>query len=205
MKSKEIFIIGNGGHARSVADVILYNNPETTLTFLDHNAQKNEMLFGFPSSKEIIAPKNHACFVAIGNNEKRKYFFEQLDVSQRYSVISSLAYVSTYAQIQPGCFVGNFAHIGPEARIGENSIINTAAIIEHETKIGKHSHICPNAALAGKVTIGDLVFIGCGATIINNITVCYQVIVGAGATVIQNITEPGTYVGTPAKRLHNAN
>jgi sugar O-acyltransferase (sialic acid O-acetyltransferase NeuD family) len=199
--SEKIFIIGNGGHARSIADVILHNAPSTKLVFIDQNSQQNETLFDFPCYKKTIGSFNNKCIVAIGDNGKRKIFFEMLQAKQQYSVISSLAYISKYAQIKNGCFVGNFSHIGPEAVIGENSIINTAAIIEHETKIGSHSHVAPNVIVAGRVTIGDLVFVGCGATIINNVTICSQVVIGAGATVINNIAEPGTYVGCPAKKV----
>ena len=41
-------IIGCGGHARSIADVILDNDQYADIVFLDKNAKNNEKLFGFP-------------------------------------------------------------------------------------------------------------------------------------------------------------
>ncbi len=74
-------------------------------------------------------------------------------------------------------------------------------VIEHDCLIGKHSHISVNAVIAGKSQIGDFVMIGANATVIDGIKICSHVTVGAGAVVVEDITEPGTYVGVPAKNL----
>jgi len=42
-----IIIFGCGGHSRSVTDVILLNDPETLLVYVDDNARENETLYGF--------------------------------------------------------------------------------------------------------------------------------------------------------------
>ena len=44
----KICIIGCGGHARSVADVILNNDPSVQLIFADGNAHNGETIFGYP-------------------------------------------------------------------------------------------------------------------------------------------------------------
>ena len=54
---------------------------------------------------------------------------------------------------------------------------------------------------AGRCHIGRLVMIGAGATVIDRIRICDNVVIGAGTTVVRDIIEPGTYVGTPARRL----
>jgi acetyltransferase-like isoleucine patch superfamily enzyme len=35
------------------------------------------------------------------------------------------------------------------------------------------------------------------------VSVCDRVVIAAGAVVTKNITEPGIYVGNPAKKLRN--
>ena len=48
--------------------------------------------------------------------------------------------------------------------------------------------------------IGNRVSIGTNATILP-VTICHQVVIGAGAVVTKDITEPGIYVGNPARLL----
>ncbi len=49
--------------------------------------------------------------------------------------------------------------------------------------------------------LGDNVVIGTGSTVIGPVTICDNVIVGAMSLVNKDITEPGTYVGIPAKKI----
>lgn len=195
-----IVLFGCGGHSRSVADIILLNDPGARLLFVDENARENERILGFDLLREPPAG-NFPFFLAIGDNGKRKRKYEEADRDHLISVIARTAHLGRGATVQPGCFLANFCHVGPEAVIGADTIINTAAIVEHEVKIGSHCHIGPNAAISGRCVIGDLTFVGVGATIKDYVKVCAGVMIGAGATVVADITEPGTYVGTPARRI----
>jgi UDP-N-acetylbacillosamine N-acetyltransferase len=200
MIRSEIVIFGAGGHGRSAADVILSNTPSSKLVFVDECARPDEKIFGFEVVKCYIV-KNERCFIAIGDNEKRETKYNELSDFHIISIISSRAYVSSRAKIGCGCFVGNYCHIGPEAVIGENSIINTTSIIEHEVKVGSHCHVAPRSTISGRTLIGDHVFIGTGAVVIDKINICSRVRVGAGAVIVDHITEPGTYIGIPAKKI----
>ncbi len=198
----DLLIFGCGGHARSVADVYLSNNPTHTLLFIDENAKPNETLFGFQilnrlDNDFLIGKK----FLALGNNQKRKNLFNGILKNKLESIISSKSYYSSSSKFGDGIFIGDFCHIGPMVVIGDNTIINTGAIIEHEVIIGSHCHIAPNTTISGRSIIGNEVFIGVGATVIDNISICDNVIVGAGAVVVTNITKSGTYVGIPAKLI----
>ena len=55
--------------------------------------------------------------------------------------------------------------------------------------------------ISGNIILGSRVLIGTGAQILQGLTICDDTIVGAGAVVTKNITEPGTYVGIPARRI----
>jgi len=89
--------------------------------------------------------------------------------------------------------------INPEARIGKGCIVNTSSSIDHDCGIGDYVHIAVGAHICGTVQIGNNTWIGAGATISNNIDVCSDCLIGAGAVVVKNITEPGTYIGVPAR------
>lgn len=199
-KGKRLLIYGCGGHSRSVADIVLLNDPAALLLFVDENAREGEQIYGFDLLK--AAPTDGSpYFIAIGDNYKRQSKYAELGNSGLVPIISRTAHLGRQSMVGKGVFVGNFCHIGPEAVIGENTIINNAAIIEHEVLIGMHCHIGPNATISGRCRIGDLVFVGVGATIKDYINICSDVIIGAGTTVVKDIVEPGVYVGTPAQKI----
>lgn len=202
--NNKIIIFGCGGHARSVADVILFNNPGADLIFVDQSARKNESIFGFDVLRKLSFDRCYSCIVGIGDNRKRKMVFDKVNSINDLkilSVVSKTSYVGHEAEIGKGCFVGNFCHIGPHVKAGKDSILNNGCVVDHEVKIGEHCHIGPNATISGRSRIGDLVFVGVGATVIDKVNICSHTIVGAGATVVSDITEGGVYVGTPASRI----
>jgi acetyltransferase-like isoleucine patch superfamily enzyme len=49
--------------------------------------------------------------------------------------------------------------------------------------------------------VGEASWLGTGALVNNNIDICARCVVGSGTVVIRNLTQPGTYVGVPARRL----
>ena len=197
MENSIIYIIGCGGHARSVADVILNNNPEQHLIFVDENAKDGETILGFPVVK-VLPNEAEQIFVAIGDNKKRKELSQD---KKLINVISKYAYVSSSAKLEDGIFVGEGAHIGPLANIGQGTIINTNAVIEHEDKIGEFSHISVNTTVCGRVNIGSNVFLGAGSIVKDGISVCNNVTVGVGGVVVKNIINNGIYIGVPVRKI----
>lgn len=200
---EKLYIMGCGGHARSVADTYLQVYPDAKLTFVDSNARPEERVLGFALLPEVdnAELQGKPVFIGIGDNASRALTFEQYSAQNLATIFSALAYISPTAQISRGCFVGNFCHVGPEAFVGENTILNTGSVIEHGVRIGKHSHIAPNVSISGNTTIGNHVFVGVGASIIDKLNICDHVIIGAGSCVIKDITVPGTYAGTPIKKI----
>jgi len=51
------------------------------------------------------------------------------------------------------------------------------------------------------VSVGKSSWLGIGSVVSNNVNICSGCNVGAGAVVVKDITEPGTYVGVPARRV----
>ena len=193
--------MGFGGHARSVADVALACG-YTKLLFVDANAKEGEHFLDFKVLVNVPS-KRWRCVLAAGNNARRE---EQMQgaLENGWSIetlFSPYASRGVGSQIGVGSLILHHAHVGPMAAVGSACIINTGAIVEHECRIGDFSHVSVNATVAGRVVLGRGVFIGAGAIVRNDVTICDSVIIGAGATVICDITEPGTYVGTPAKLM----
>ena len=53
----------------------------------------------------------------------------------------------------------------------------------------------------GKVSIGERSFIGIGVTTSDSLSICDDVFIGAGSLILKSVTEPGTYVGSPVKKI----
>lgn len=197
MKDK-IIIFGCGGHARSVADVLLLNNHLVDIVFVDDNAKIGETILNFPVVKSYT-PKDEKVFVAIGDNQKRAELSKSLP--NLFSIVSKNAYIGREVEIGKGVFVAHNAHIGAGSKICDNVIINTSASVDHECIIGENSHIAPNSTICGKVTIGKNVFTGAGSTIIDKLTICDNTIIGAGSVILKNINTAGTYVGKEGQKI----
>lgn len=116
-----------------------------------------------------------------------------------------------------GCFIGPFVEIQRSVRIGSFCKIQSHAFICELVEIGDHCFISHGAMFVNdlfqtggpaggkkelwKATrIGNHVSIGTNVTVLP-VRICDRVVVGAGAVVTKDITEPGIYVGNPARKL----
>lgn len=197
-----MILFGCGGHARSVISSIRELSDEEIL-LVDENVMADEIIMGCETVKEYRLKTSDKFIIAIGSNQKRREMYELLndkEKTQLGKVCSSSAIIKEDVSIGKGVFISANAYLGPQAVIGDNTIINTSAVIEHEVIIGKHVHIAPNATICGRARIGNEVFCGASSTVIDSITICDKAIIGAGAVVTENITEPGIYVGVPARK-----
>lgn len=204
VKAERIVLFGCGGHARSVINVITKINKTIEVLLVDESAQENEIILGCMTKPCYQLDIQDKYLIAVGDNQKRKTIYETILLGKRgnnISIVSSDASIGVGTSIGKGTFVAPNAYIGPKVHVGNNVIINTASIVEHEAIIGNHTHIAPHATICGRSKIGNEVFCGAGSVIIDNIAICDKVIVGAGAVVHKDITEPGIYVGVPARKI----
>ena len=115
------------------------------------------------------------------------------------------------------CFIGPFVEIQRSATIGNRCRIQSHAFVCELVTIGDDCFISHGAKFINDLfasggpargdqsqwrptSIGNHVSVGTNATILP-VTVCDNVVIGAGAVVTKNITEPGIYVGNPARKL----
>lgn len=197
----DVIILGAGGHAKVIADIVL-SSGDRLLGFLDDN--QTDSVLGYPvlgTIRENDKFQPTAKFViGIGSNYIRKELSEKYQLSW-LTAIHPNAIIGRDVTIGEGTVVMAGAIINPSSIIGKHCIINTGAIVEHDNRIGDYVHISPNATLCGNVRIGAMTHIGAGATIRNNITICSDCTIGVGAVTIKNINEVGIYTGIPANLL----
>lgn len=110
-----------------------------------------------------------------------------------------------------GVLIENNVEIGPYTVIHRGTLDNTT--IESGCKIGAHNNIGHNCMIGqdtviaagvilnGGITIGKSCWIASGVMIKHYTNICDNVVIGLGSVVTKDITEPGIYIGNPARYL----
>ena len=189
---KRVVILGAGGHAHVIADIIRAEGNEV-VAFLDDNLSQEDC--AGPVS-DYVKYSDCEFVIGIGSGEVREKL-SSLPLKWHTAVHPS-AIISPSVKIGEGTVVMPLVVINARTKIGKHCIVNTGAIVEHDNVIGDYSHVSVNASLGGTVTLGKNVWVGIGSNIKNNCSVCSNVYLGAGSVVVKNINEDGVYFGNPA-------
>lgn len=203
---KNLIIIGAGGYAKSVIDSVDHMNFRM-IGYIDDIKPAGEIHLGYPILGDTLdcLPncEDFVYFVAIGNNAKRKKWFDKLKERNLslINVIDKSALVSHAATIGEGSFIGKLAILNHGSSIGDNCVINTRALIEHGCHIDNHVNISTNATLNGDVHCEDGSFVGSGAVVNGQTTIGAWGLVGSGAVVIKDVSAGTTVVGVPARPI----
>lgn len=88
--------------------------------------------------------------------------------------------------------------------IGEGTKIDNLVQVGHNVVLGKHCVIVSLVALAGSTRFGDYVTIAGQVGVGGHLEIASQVTLLARSGVTKNITEPGAYMGFPAKPMMEA-
>ena len=209
MKEKPVILLGAGGHAKVLLDILLEQNVEILGIVEKDGTERLEDLYGIPiigsdSDVERYSPDEIELINgigSIGSTALRKRIYEKFKV-QGYrfrQVIHSNAVVSRRAALGEGVQVVAGAVVNIGACVGENSIVNTNASIDHDCVIGAHVHIAPGATLSGGVMVENCVHIGTGAVVVHGTHIGTDVIVAAGAVVLDDVKDGVMVCGVPAR------
>ena len=203
-------VIGAGGHAKEIYDLLVKNKDLNGLYFFDSLSKdlpdllfdKHPLIRSFEELEKQF--KIDSRFVlGMGNPAVRKKLTDKC-VSiggELTSIISNTATIGTYkVTLHKGLNIMHGVVITNEVIIGEGTLINANATIHHDCIIGQYCEISPSASITGNVKIGDFCSIGTGAVILPKVKIGNHVTVGAGAVVTKDIGENQTYIGVPAKK-----
>jgi len=207
----KVVIIGTGGHAREVLDILLTcrangDNIEP-LGFIDENPSNHgQTLVGFPIIGDFrwfegVDRNEIKVICAVGIPQVcRKLVHQAQSIGLEFaSAISPQAYISSYARIGRGVMIFPNVVVNSGAVIGDHVTLNVAVTVSHDTVVGDFCNINPGVHLAGNVTVGEGCYIGMGTNVIQGVTIGPRSIIGAGAAVIRDIPLHVTAVGVPAR------
>jgi UDP-perosamine 4-acetyltransferase len=208
MQRQDVVIIGAGGHAVSVIDILLESKEYRPVYALDKEPLSNREIYGVPVRDEkylgiIQRGDIKKVFVAIGDNFIRKKVTENLKKRgfEFINAISPYAYISKHTALGCGIAVMPQVSIIAGTFIGDGTIINTNSSIDHDCVVGSFCHVAPGATLCGSCVVGDESFICAGAKIIQRINIGKKCIVGAGSLVIRDVDDGQKVIGIPSRLL----
>jgi sugar O-acyltransferase (sialic acid O-acetyltransferase NeuD family) len=197
-------LVGSGGHARAVADV-LRTLPGVVGCVADAEGQwRDETVLRVGTEAEALSWAGRAgawVVVAIGDNQARRRIVDRA-VALGLGlppVIAASATVSSLAVLGPGVVVMEHAHVGPGAEIGSGVLVNTAAVVEHDCRVGPGTHLAPGSVLLGHARVGATCLVGARSTVLVGCVVGDDAVLGAGSVATRDLPGGATYVGGPAR------
>ncbi|MBQ3210132.1 MAG: acetyltransferase [Oscillospiraceae bacterium] len=200
---KNVIIIGTGGHAKVLADIVLCSG-DNLMGFLTSDTDKTQFV-GYPIlglDTDYKNFENCSFIIGIGDNAAREKIAERMQGVDWYTAIHPTAIIARIdTSIGEGSAILANATVCAGAHIGRHCIINTSADADHDTVMEDFSHISALSILAGGARIGKRSFMGVNSCVRDKTSIGDDCFIGAGSAVVKDITEPGVYVGVPVRKI----
>lgn len=150
---------------------------------------------------EDFAPEEGEEYFIVPTTLKKNVLIEFLKSRYRMrfaQLIHPTAYISPYAKIGQGVFIGARSVIGPGSVLKDHVFVNRGVTVGHDTVLHEYVRLNPGSNVAGHVEICAGAMIGLGASVIEELVVGRGAIVAAGAVVIKDVQERTMVAGVPA-------
>lgn len=204
---RRIVIVGAGGHAKVVIEVIRAGGLFEIVGVVDQQADRADRPLDLPFLGDDAVLFDRAIpaeCVAIGvgvprvGGERPALFRRLRSCGYDVPALVHPSAIVAGATIGDGVQIMARAVVQPGTSIGENCIINTAAVVEHDCCVEADAHIAPGATLGGGVSVGAGAMVGLGASVLPGLKIGHGATVGAGAVVVRDVAAGATVVGVPA-------
>lgn len=207
---KRVVIIGAGGHAREVAEILRHQAQQSNLSLVgfvvddpeNHDKTVSDLpILGDWSWFEKADRSELAVVCAVGSPRMRKQLAERATLrGLRFtSAVSQLAYISPDAKVGEGVMIFPRVFVSVDSLIADHAVLNAGVTVSHDSQVGRYGTLAPGVHLAGNVSVGEGCNLGIGSSVINGVSIGEWSVVGAGSVVIRNLLDNVTAVGVPAK------
>jgi sugar O-acyltransferase (sialic acid O-acetyltransferase NeuD family) len=207
----DMVVIGGGGHTKVLISILKrldyrllgYTDP------MDRGPILGVAYLGGDDILRSLIREHMGCFAAIGLGKvdasaARRALADRVGAIGFVlpPVISPTAIVNEGVDLGTGTVVFDGVVVNSGTVIEGLCILNTSCIVEHDCRLGDNVHVAPGAVVSGGVTVGANTMLGAGSTVVQDVSIVADCMVGAGSTVAYDLESPGTYVGSPARRIH---
>jgi sugar O-acyltransferase (sialic acid O-acetyltransferase NeuD family) len=209
--TEDLVIVGTGGHAREMLDVVEAINADrrryNLLGFLDDAPERrgtsvrdSEVLGGVewlaerPGSRPLVV-------VGIGNPAVRRRVALRVARTGARSptLVHPSASLTRRVTVGEGSILTARVVVTTDVRLGAHVHANIGVTVSHDCVIGDFATLAPGVHLAGNVLLGEGCDIGIGAVVIPSVRIGAWVVVGAGAVAIEPVPNNAIVVGVPAR------
>ncbi len=205
---RSILVLGGGGHARVLLDV-LHRLGLPITGFVDDDpaimnlAGVKQLGNAHPDAVPQYPPTDVELVNGFGSVGTCTLRVDQFRLWKTHgyrfvTVVHPDAIVARDVMLDQGGQIMAGAVVQPGCHIGANTIVNTRVALDHDCIVGPHVHVATGASLSGGVRVGEGAHIGTGASIIQGIQIGEHSVVGAGSVVVRDVPPHTTVYGVPA-------
>jgi sugar O-acyltransferase (sialic acid O-acetyltransferase NeuD family) len=202
--NKPLYIIGAGGHAKSIAEICLAANINLQ-AFISPDSINSKVL-GLPVLPEVpltLNPTSIQLAIAIGDNYLREIAFNSLSAKFPIECFPTLVHPSASVAFKSKIGFGSTIHqnatVGSNSTIGIFCTLNTGSNTDHDCQIGDFSSLGPGANLGGGVILGHRAVVAIGSTVRHGLTIGTDSILGAASYAHKSLKPNSLATGSPAR------
>lgn len=192
-----VTIIGAGGLGKLTANILVRENSDRTIYFVDDNKEGRYLGYSIRGTIEgFIKGQGDMVYkravIAIGDIEDRKRIYNKLSEETSVQIVSVIDRTARLSHISDniignGSIVKENAVIEPDAEIGVNCVIGNNTTICHDVEIGNHCRIAPGVHIAGEAKIGHEVYLCPGVTVDKDVEIGEGTTIYSGASIYNDI------------------
>lgn len=204
----DVVVVGAGGHAREIADIVRATGNFRVLGFLADSLPGptdpiGSTYLGTIDQLERFSPH---FVLAIGDSQVRAHVSARLDAlgGRPISAVHPDSSIGRNVELGEGTILFPGARLTTDVQLGRHCHVNVNASVSHDSRLADFVTISPGSVVCGAVVVGARSYVGANACIIQNLTIGNDVMIGAGAVVTHHLPGPGVYVGCPARLLRSA-
>lgn len=208
--SQKVVILGAGGFAREVADILRDFHGEGGLELLGFverdSSRKGELLNDsyVLGGWDDIADRTGLLAVAgsgdIAPRKRQVAEIEGLGLESPVLVHPNVV-ASPFVTYGAGTIVCAGTILTNNIVVGRHVVLNLGVTVGHDVVIGDCSVLSPGVHISGWVEIGTDCYFGTGAVVLPRVKIGDGAVVGAGAVVNRDVEPGAVVVGVPARAL----
>lgn len=197
---ERVLILGGGGGAALVLDILSRINHQKAVGILDNNLEMaGNSLMGIPvlGQFNLIESlwRDNAFDVLIStvvrDVKDRAAIFEcYTNMGIPFAnIIDPEVRIGREVQLGSGNLIIYGSYLAANVKLGDNNFLAAGTSIEHHSTVGSHCTFGPRVSLSGKVSVGDKVKFGTQVGVEPNISIGAESIIASGVILTSHIAE----------------